>query len=91
MSDTLFATLIEKTENAKGKTHIHVPDDWMQGRTVYGGLVAALALRSMRVHAPRKRKVRTLFISFIGALDALIGGVIGITAGAGLYAALIRG
>ncbi|MDZ7664481.1 MAG: hypothetical protein U5K27_04010 [Desulfotignum sp.] len=52
MSDTLFATLIEKIKNTGENPHIHVPDDWMQGRTVYGGLIAALALRSMREHAP---------------------------------------
>ena len=54
MSDTLFATLMEKIENPGEKTHLHVPDDWMQGRTVYGGLVAALALKSMRVHVSRE-------------------------------------
>jgi acyl-CoA thioesterase len=70
MSDTLFATLIEKMKNTGENPRIHVPDDWMQGRTVYGGLVAALALQSMRAHVPEERKVRTLFVSFIGPLDA---------------------
>jgi acyl-CoA thioesterase len=70
MSDTMFATLIGKIQNAGESPQIHVPDDWMQGRTVYGGLVAALALQSMRAHVPLERKVRTLFVSFIGPLDA---------------------
>jgi len=70
MSDTLFATLMEKIEDPGEKIHLHVPDDWMQGRTIYGGLVAALALKSMRAHVSRKRKIRSLFISFIGPLDA---------------------
>ncbi|MGM0394917.1 MAG: acyl-CoA thioesterase domain-containing protein [Thermodesulfobacteriota bacterium] len=70
MSDTLFATLMEKIENPGEKTHLHVPDDWMQGRTVYGGLVAALALKAMRAHVSPERKIRGLFISFIGPLDA---------------------
>ncbi|MDZ7664485.1 MAG: thioesterase family protein [Desulfotignum sp.] len=70
MSDTLFATLMEKIESPGEKIHLHVPDDWMQGRTIYGGLVAALALKSMRAHVSRKRKIRSLFISFIGPLDA---------------------
>lgn len=70
MSDTLFAALIEKIGNTKENSRIHVPDDWMQGRTVYGGLVAALALQSMRAHVPPERKVRSLFVSFIGPLDA---------------------
>jgi acyl-CoA thioesterase len=70
MSDTLFATLIGNIKNAGDRPRLHVPDDWMQGRTVYGGLVAALALQSMRAHVPLERKVRTLFVSFIGPLDA---------------------
>jgi acyl-CoA thioesterase len=70
MSDTLFATLIENIQTAGGKTPMHVQDDWMQGRTVYGGLVAAMALKSMRAHVSPERKIRSLFISFIGPLDA---------------------
>ncbi|MBF0200177.1 MAG: thioesterase family protein [Desulfamplus sp.] len=70
MSDTLFSTLMEKIEHPGAENRIHVPDDWMQGRTVYGGLVAALALKSMRPHIPLERKVRTLFVSFIAPLDS---------------------
>ena len=70
MSDTLFATLIETARTARENTLMRVPDDWMQGRTVYGGLAAALALKSMRTHVSPDRKIRSLFISFIGPLDA---------------------
>ncbi|MEX1300882.1 MAG: thioesterase family protein [Desulfotignum sp.] len=70
MPDTPFATLMEKIKSPEKKRRIHVPDDWMQGRTVYGGLVAALALKSMRAHISPERKIRSLFISFIGPLDA---------------------
>ncbi|MFU8768170.1 MAG: acyl-CoA thioesterase [Desulfotignum sp.] len=70
MSDTLFAVLLEKIEMPGTQIRLDVPDDWMQGRTVYGGLVASLALKSMRAHVPRERKIRTLFISFIGPLGA---------------------
>ena len=70
MPDTHFAGLMEKIESPKEKIHLHVPADWMQGRTVYGGLIAALALKSMRAHVSPERKIRSLFISFIGPLDA---------------------
>jgi acyl-CoA thioesterase len=69
MSETLFASLMEKLENAGENPRIHMPDDWMQGRTVYGGLVAALALKAMRAHVSPERKIRSFFISFIGPLD----------------------
>jgi len=56
MSDTMFATLIGKIQNAGESPQIHVPDDWMQGRTVYGGLVVlypnrAAALRQICYHS----------------------------------------
>ncbi|MCF8087236.1 MAG: thioesterase family protein [Desulfotignum sp.] len=70
MPDTLFATLMKKIEPPGDTPHLHVPDDWMQGRTVYGGLVAAMALKSMRIHVPGERKVRSLVFSFIGPLDS---------------------
>ena len=38
MSDTEFAALMEFAVNAKDDTLYHMPEDWMQGRTVYGGL-----------------------------------------------------
>jgi acyl-CoA thioesterase len=68
MPDTAFATLIEKAKKASKNTELFVPDDWMQGRTAYGGLVAAMALKSMRGHVPAERKVRSLIFSFIGPL-----------------------
>lgn len=70
MPDTLFASLMETIETPEEIIHLRVPADWMQGRTVYGGLVAALALKSMRAHVSQERKIRSLFISFIGPLDA---------------------
>jgi acyl-CoA thioesterase len=68
--DTAFATLINKVQSTTEGAHLRVPDDWMQGRTVYGGLVAAMALKSMRRHVPRERKVRSLLFSFIGPLSS---------------------
>ena len=70
MPDTAFATLLDKAQTAAGEKHLRVPDDWMQGRTAYGGLVAAMALKSMRGYVARERKVRSLFFSFVGPLDS---------------------
>lgn len=41
------------------------PDDWLQGRTVFGGLQAALAVRAMRDLVPQEIPLRALQTSFI--------------------------
>ena len=70
MPDTEFASLLDKAQNANGEKRLRIPDDWMQGRTAYGGLVAAMALKSMRGHVAPERKVRSLIFSFVGPLDS---------------------
>ncbi|WDP88440.1 MAG: thioesterase family protein [Desulfobacter sp.] len=70
MPDTDFATLMDKVHTRGTREELRVPEEWMQGRTAYGGLVAAMALKSMRVHLPRERKVRSLLFSFVGPVDA---------------------
>jgi acyl-CoA thioesterase len=45
-----------------------VPDDWMQGRTSYGGLSSALALEAARNLAPDMPPLRSAQISFVGPL-----------------------
>jgi len=42
-----------------------VPEDWMQGRSVFGGLQAALAVAAMRALAPAGVPLRTLQASFL--------------------------
>jgi hypothetical protein len=43
---------------------LSVPPDWMQGRSVFGGLQAAFALRAMRALVP-EAPLRTLQVTFI--------------------------
>jgi acyl-CoA thioesterase len=45
-----------------------VPDDWMQGRTTYGGFSSALALEAARSLAPDLPPLRSAQISFVGPL-----------------------
>lgn len=66
MTDTPFAELIDSVQNSSEETLLRVPDDWMQGRTAFGGLVAAMSLKSMRSHVPEERKIRSLLFSFVG-------------------------
>jgi len=50
---------------ADGKASLHIPPDWMQGRTTYGGLSAALCLKAARPLADGS-PLRSAQISFIG-------------------------
>ncbi|MBX9797702.1 thioesterase family protein [Sphingomonas sp.] len=45
-----------------------VPADWMQGRTAYGGLSAAMALHAAMQSAPDLPPLRSAQISFVGPL-----------------------
>lgn len=45
-----------------------IPEDWMQGRTSYGGFSAALALEAARNLAPDLPPLRSAQISFVGPL-----------------------
>jgi len=68
MPDTTFATLLDLAEKTTASSPLTVPEDWMQGRAGYGGLIGALALKAMRALVPEERKVRSLQIAFVGPL-----------------------
>lgn len=48
---------------------IIVPDIWKQGRSVFGGMQGALALRAMRERVPAGMPVRTVQMTFVGPLQ----------------------
>lgn len=65
MSDSLNAVLAA-TEPDGDRLRSTVPDSWMQGRTAYGGLSAALALHgALRLTEPRF-SLRTALVAFVG-------------------------
>jgi acyl-CoA thioesterase len=65
---TPIADIIAAAEPAEGGFRATVPADWMQGRTAYGGLSAALALEAaMRAEADLP-PLRSAQIAFIGPL-----------------------
>src|SRR3546814_13544099 len=43
-----FSQLLSAMRGADGEWQVDVPADWQQGRTLLGGLQAALAVRAMR-------------------------------------------
>lgn len=48
---------------------LDIPESWLQGRTAFGGLTAALALRAMRLIVPGV-KLRTLQATFLAPVPA---------------------
>jgi acyl-coenzyme A thioesterase PaaI-like protein len=61
---TPYSVLMSRVEGASGEARVSVPDDWLQGRTLFGGLQAAIALkamRSLRIEAP----LRSLQATFV--------------------------
>lgn len=66
---TDFFTLMNSLSKTTDQNwHIAIPADWLQGRTAFGGLIAALAYRAMRHEVPAERKLITLDIVFIGPI-----------------------
>ncbi|HUL97009.1 MAG TPA: thioesterase family protein [Usitatibacter sp.] len=64
MATTPYSVLMSQVECAAGEAKLEVPDDWVQGRTLFGGLQAAIALKAMRslgIEAP----LRSLQMTFI--------------------------
>lgn len=60
-----YSELMARVETRADSARLEVPDDWMQGRSVFGGLQAAVALRAMRQLVPDV-PLRALQTTFIG-------------------------
>jgi acyl-CoA thioesterase len=67
---TRFSTLVDARQRAGDTVHLVVTDDWLQGRTCYGGLISALAVQAMRDVAgqawPADVSLRGLQTCFVG-------------------------
>jgi acyl-CoA thioesterase len=68
-----FSTLAAQRQVLDGATRFHVTDDWLQGRTCYGGLISALAVLAMRDRAgaawPAEVGLRALQTCFVGPVS----------------------
>ena len=60
--------LFAGAERRPGRVALEAPEDWMQGRTVYGGLSLALAHEAARRVSPDLPPLRSVQVSFIGPL-----------------------
>lgn len=69
---TPFAALIAAVAGADGDDAITVPDDWLQGRTVYGGLALALGLEAAALAIDDGAVLRSAQVAFIGPASGRI-------------------
>ncbi|MGF1455173.1 MAG: acyl-CoA thioesterase [Alphaproteobacteria bacterium] len=66
---TDFSTVLGGLTGDGPTRHGHIPDNWRQGRTVFGGIVAAMALAAARSTFPGETApLRSAQVSFIGPL-----------------------
>lgn len=63
---TSFSELIGGAKLSGEKIAFHIPEDWMQGRTTYGGLSAALCLETANRTFSDLPPLRSALVSFIG-------------------------
>ena len=68
---TKLSELLARAELQQGALRVEVPPDWMQGRSVFGGLQAALALRAMRTLVPQA-PLRTLQVTFVAPVAGVV-------------------
>jgi acyl-CoA thioesterase len=64
MTATPFSALLSGIEVSEGASMLDVPDDWLQGRTLFGGLQAVVGLAAMRSLAP-DAPLRSLQMTFL--------------------------
>lgn len=64
---TSFTSLMDSALTSEGDLSVSIPEDWMQGRSAYGGLQTSLALRAMHSLVPNS-PIRSLQTNFIGPL-----------------------
>jgi acyl-CoA thioesterase len=65
---TTLSQLLASSERQSNSFQLEVPADWMQGRSVFGGLQVAFALQAMRALVP-ETPLRTLQTTFIGPVS----------------------
>ncbi len=69
---TALREVIAGLEPIEGGWRAHVPEGWLQGRTAYGGLSAALALHAAMASDDDLPPLRSALVAFIGPLSGAI-------------------
>ena len=64
MTITPLSALIARIRTQEGAATLDVPDDWLQGRTLFGGMQAVVGVAAMRTVAP-EMPLRSLQVTFL--------------------------
>ncbi len=67
-----YSALIDSASYNENVLSAVIPEDWMQGRTTYGGLAAALCLETSLRAFPDLPPLRSAMVSFIGPAGAAV-------------------
>jgi len=65
-----YSEVLDSVREQAGTWTASIPEDWLQGRSIFGGLQVALALRVMRSLVPRGVPLRTLQTTFLAPVPA---------------------
>ncbi|MGQ9427326.1 acyl-CoA thioesterase [Gilvimarinus sp. F26214L] len=65
-----FSEMMDSAVLSDTGLHINITEDWLQGRTVYGGMQAAIAVQAMRQRAQPDAALRSVQITFVGPVGA---------------------
>jgi acyl-CoA thioesterase len=68
----LFSEVLGSLAPRDGELAVSVPGDWMQGRSVFGGLQTALAVHAMRTLVPADYPLRAVQTTFIGPVEGAV-------------------
>jgi len=63
---TSFSDLLGAMRSDASACHAHIPDDWQQGRTTFGGLTAALCVAATELSIPDLPPLRSAQFTFVG-------------------------
>ena len=66
MSELGYKALLDSIQRADSGLQLYIPANWMQGRTTYGGLSAALCLEAIKREHPDLPPLRSTQVNFIG-------------------------
>lgn len=69
-----FSELMQSMTFDGSGCQLQAPDDWMQGRSVYGGLQAAVIVAAMRRLIPADQPLRSLQMTFIAPVNSSMNG-----------------
>lgn len=69
---TPFSKLLQALRQPAKRPSVTVPEDWLQGRTVYGGLAAALCLEACQLAISEPPPLRAAQFAFVGPASGLL-------------------